>query len=219
MNERDSEAVAFKLKERGYTIVDHEDGADIILLNTCSVRDQAEQKAIGKAGHLAARKRKEPELILGVMGCMAQNRGEALLDRLPDLDLIVGTQKFHRVPDYLDSLIASPKLPVPLPDTILDIEEEDGSQNQINEHLDLVEKKVTAFVSIMQGCNMNCSFCIVPKNPREGKIQKYRGYWAGGSISCRSGNSRSHVTGANRQCIRKGNALSKKRQIPLCSTS
>jgi tRNA-2-methylthio-N6-dimethylallyladenosine synthase len=171
MNERDSEAVAFKLKERGYTIVDREDGADIILLNTCSVRDQAEQKAIGKAGHLAARKRKEPELILGVMGCMAQNRGEALLDRLPDLDLIVGTQKFHRVPDYLDSLITSSRLPVPLPDTILDVEEEDGSQNQIYQHLDLAEKKVTAFVSIMQGCNMNCSFCIVPKT--RGK-ERYR---------------------------------------------
>ena len=171
MNERDSEAVAFKLKERGYTIVDHEDGADIILLNTCSVRDQAEQKAIGKAGNLAARKRKEPELILGIMGCMAQNRGEALLDRLPDLDLIVGTQKFHRVPDYVDSLIASSKLPSPLPETLLDIEEEDGSQNQIKEHLDFAEKKVTAFVSIMQGCNMNCSFCIVPKT--RGK-ERYR---------------------------------------------
>lgn len=171
MNERDSEAVAFKLKERGYTIVDHEDGADIILLNTCSVRDQAEQKAIGKAGHLAARKRKEPSLILGVMGCMAQNRGEALLDRLPDLDLIVGTQKFHRVPDYLDNLIATTRLTAPLPDTILDVEEEDGSQNQINQHLDIPEKKVTAFVSIMQGCNMNCSFCIVPKT--RGK-ERYR---------------------------------------------
>jgi len=172
MNERDSEAVAFKLKERGYTIVDHEDCADIILLNTCSVRDQAEQKAIGKAGHLAARKRKEPELILGVMGCMAQNRGEALLDRLPDLDLIVGTQKFHRVPDYLDSLITSSRLPAPLPDTILDVEEEGGSQNQIYQHLDFADhKKVTAFVSIMQGCNMNCSFCIVPKT--RGK-ERYR---------------------------------------------
>ena len=171
MNERDSEAVAFKLKERGYTIVDHEDGADIILLNTCSVRDQAEQKAIGKAGHLAARKRKGQRFILGIMGCMAQNRGEALLDQLPDLDLIVGTQKFHRVPDYVDSLIASSKLPAPLPDTILDIEEEAGSQNQIHEHLDFAEKKATAFVSIMQGCNMNCTFCIVPKT--RGK-ERYR---------------------------------------------
>ena len=107
MNERDSESVACKLQERGYTIVDHEDKADIVLLNTCSVRERAEQKAIGKAGHLAKRKKSDPRFVLGVMGCMAQNLGDDLVDRLPDLDLIVGTQKFHRLPDYLDQLIAS----------------------------------------------------------------------------------------------------------------
>ena len=118
MNERDSEAVAFKLQERGYAIVDHEDKADIVLLNTCSVRDQAEQKAIGKAGYLAKRKRKNPRFIFGIMGCMAQNRGEGLIDRLPDLDLIVGTQKFHRVPDYLDGLTNSNQASTPIPGTI-----------------------------------------------------------------------------------------------------
>jgi tRNA-2-methylthio-N6-dimethylallyladenosine synthase len=101
MNQRDSDAVAEMLRSRGYSIVDHENDADTVLLNTCSVRDQAEQKAIGKAGYLKRRKKQNPNFIIGIMGCMAQNRGAELLDKLPDLDLIVGTQKFHRVPDHL----------------------------------------------------------------------------------------------------------------------
>ena len=162
MNERDSEAVAALLRGRGYRIVPEEDQCDILLLNTCSVRDAAEQKAIGKAGHLAARKKKQPAFILGILGCMAQNRGAGLLDRLPDLDLIIGTQKFHQVPDYLDNLRAAQAAGVPIGSTIVDIAEEAGSQNTIRDHV-LEEKQVSAFVSIQQGCNMDCSFCIVPK--------------------------------------------------------
>ena len=162
MNERDSEAVAAMLRGKGYSIVDNEQEADVVLLNTCSVRDQAEQKAIGKAGHLAKRKRKDPNFIIGVMGCMAQNRGGALLDRLPDLDLIIGTQKFHRVPDHLSNMIATMQGQGPRPRSIVDLEEEADSQNTIKSHTrDTVQ--VTAFVSIMQGCNMKCSYCIVPK--------------------------------------------------------
>ena len=85
MNERDSEAVASKLRIRGYSIVDDDKNADIVLLNTCSVRDQSEQKAIGKAGYLSSRKKGNPNFVLGVMGCMAQNYGENLLEKLPDL--------------------------------------------------------------------------------------------------------------------------------------
>ena len=130
MNQRDSDAVAFKLQERGYAIVDHEDKADIVLLNTCSVRDQAEQKAIGKAGNVAVRKEKTRRFILGIMGCMAQNRGESLIDRLPDLDLIVGTQKFHRVPDYLDDLTVSTTADRSSSCAIMEIDEETGSQKR-----------------------------------------------------------------------------------------
>lgn len=162
MNERDSDAVAAMLRGKGYSIVESELDADVVLLNTCSVRDQAEQKAIGKAGHLTKRKRKNPNFILGVMGCMAQNRGNDLLDRLPDLDLIIGTQKFHRVPDHLDHMIATLQGQGPRPDTIVDLEAEDGSQNTIKSH-DANKQQVSAFVSIMQGCNMKCSYCIVPK--------------------------------------------------------
>lgn len=161
MNERDSEAVATMLRDRGYSIVGSERDADVVLLNTCAVRDQAEQKAIGKTGHLGKRKRRDPNFIIGVMGCMAQNRGEELIDRLPDLDLLVGTQKFHRVPEMLDTIVARQKALGPNPTTLVDLEAEAGSEETIRDHLG--DRRISAFVSIMQGCNMHCTFCIVPK--------------------------------------------------------
>jgi tRNA-2-methylthio-N6-dimethylallyladenosine synthase len=162
MNERDSEAVAAMLRARGYRIVADEDDCDVLLLNTCSVRDAAEQKAIGKAGYLQKRKKKQPDFVLGILGCMAQNRGATLLDQLPDVDLIVGTQKFHQVPGYLDNLRAAREAGAPIGETIVDIGEEAGSQNTIRDH-ELAARQVSAFVSIQQGCNMDCAFCIVPK--------------------------------------------------------
>jgi tRNA-2-methylthio-N6-dimethylallyladenosine synthase len=172
MNERDSEAVAAMLRARGYRIVADENECDILLLNTCSVRDAAEQKAIGKAGYLQQRKKKQPDFVLGILGCMAQNRGASLLEQLPDVDLIIGTQKFHQVPGYLDNLRAAREAGLPVGATIVDIAEEAGSQNTIKDHLPAeangdgaggVDRQVTAFVSIQQGCNMDCAFCIVPK--------------------------------------------------------
>jgi tRNA-2-methylthio-N6-dimethylallyladenosine synthase len=174
MNERDSEAVAAMLRGRGYRIVQSEEDCDIMLLNTCSVRDAAEQKALGKAGYVSQRKKKNPDFVLGILGCMAQNRGAEILERLPDVDLVIGTQKFHQVPGYLDNIRAAREAGLPVGRGIVDIEEEAGSQNTIKDHL-LPEAALTgedspdaapqisAFVSIQQGCNMDCAFCIVPK--------------------------------------------------------
>ncbi len=159
MNERDSEAVAAQLVTKGYSLAASEAGADVVLLNTCSVRDFAEQKALNKMVNLAAEtRRNRPEVILGFMGCMAQSRGQSLIDRLPDVDLVIGTQKFHRVADYLGELLNGRR------DKIVDTEAEAGSQGTIREHLldGAGERGVTAFVSIMQGCNQRCTFCIVP---------------------------------------------------------
>ena len=163
MNVHDSEIVADKLRNRGYSIVESESEADVVLLNTCSVRDQAEQKAIGKAGYLSKTKQKNPNMVIGVLGCMAQNRGSDLIDRLPDLDLVVGTQKFHRVPDHLDNIMASLNGQGPRPSSIVDLDEEEDSQNTIRHSAKNGGRQVSAFISIMQGCNMNCAFCIVPK--------------------------------------------------------
>jgi tRNA-2-methylthio-N6-dimethylallyladenosine synthase len=132
----------------------------VILLNTCSVRDAAEQKAIGKMQNLAAEVRKNrPDVVLGFMGCMAQSRGQQLIDQLPDVDLVIGTQKFHRTADYLDDILAGKR------EKVVDTGEEPGSEATIKEHIltgNSAEKSVTAFVSIMQGCNQYCTFCIVP---------------------------------------------------------
>src|ERR1041384_2023309 len=157
MNERDSEAVAAMLRDRGYGITGNERDADVILLNTCSVRDLAEQKALGKMGTLAQLKRDKPELVLGFMGCMAQSRGAELLQN-PAVDLVVGTQKFHKVADYLE------ELELRAPYRIVDVEEEPGSESTIKDHVlgTNGDRQVTAFVSIMQGCDMYCTFCIVP---------------------------------------------------------
>lgn len=159
MNERDSEAVAAQLVAKGYTLAPSEATADVILLNTCSVRDLAEQKALGKMASLAAEVRRErPNVVLGFMGCMAQSRGQSLIDRLPDVDLVIGTQKFHRTAEYLDDVFSGRR------EKVVAIEAELRSQDAIREHLVLGQgpKAVTAFVSIMQGCNQHCTFCIVP---------------------------------------------------------
>ncbi len=159
MNERDSEAVAAQLVARGYTLAASETMADVILLNTCSVRDFAEQKAIGKMQNLAAEtRRSRPGVVLGFMGCMAQSRGRELIDRLPDVDLVLGTQKFHRAADYLGDILAGRQ------QKIVDVAEESGSEATIREHIlnGSAKKSLSAFVSIMQGCNQYCTFCIVP---------------------------------------------------------
>jgi tRNA-2-methylthio-N6-dimethylallyladenosine synthase len=159
MNERDSEAVAAQLIAKGYTLVPSEESADVVLLNTCSVRDLAEQKALNKMKSLAGEANKARRApVFGFMGCMAQSRGQKLIDELPDVDLVLGTQKFHRAAEYLDEILTGAR------EKIVDTAEEKDSEATIREHLlnGSAKKSVSAFVSIMQGCNQYCTFCIVP---------------------------------------------------------
>jgi tRNA-2-methylthio-N6-dimethylallyladenosine synthase len=185
MNERDSKQVAHSLMARGYEPVSKESEADVVLLNTCSVRDMADQKALGKMGMLGRVAKERPHVVFGFLGCMAQARGAELLKDLPHVDLVVGTQKFHRVADYVDQLVARkaarPAVPphqnramddlrfstrkeFASPDYfgVVDVAEEAGSQSTIRDQ-QLAPRQTTAFVSIMQGCNMHCTFCIVPQ--------------------------------------------------------
>jgi len=165
MNERDSEQVAQMLMARGYEMTQSEHDADVVLLNTCSVRDMAEQKAIGKMGMLGRLRQERPGMVFGFLGCMAQSRGAELVEGLGHVDLVAGTQKFHRVADYVDEILARRgELGGAMDDprfSIVDTGEEEGSQERIRDHL-LGPGQVTAFVSIMQGCDMHCTFCIVP---------------------------------------------------------
>ncbi len=164
MNERDSDQVAHSLLARGYERVAHELEADVVLLNTCSVRDMADQKALGKMGMLGRSAKERPHVVFGFLGCMAQARGASLLRNLPHVDLVIGTQKFHRVADYVDEALEK-KRNRAMDDprfSVVEIGEEAGSQSTIREQ-NLAPKQATAFVSIMQGCNMHCTFCIVPQ--------------------------------------------------------
>src|SRR4026207_2027573 len=173
MNERDSEQVAHSLTARGYERVAHETEADVVLLNTCSVRDMADQKALGKMGMLGRMAKERPHVLFGFLGCMAQARGESLLKNLPHVDLVVGTQKFHRVADYVEEMVdkkstksrphSAAHLAIDdLRFSIVDVADEPGSQSTIRDQR-LAPNQATAFVSIMQGCNMHCTFCIVPQ--------------------------------------------------------
>lgn len=185
MNERDSEQVARMFVEGGYTLTREEEDADAILVNTCSVRDQAERKALGKMGMMGKHREKRAHVVYGFMGCMAQSRGEELFERIPHLDLVVGTQKYHRVFGYVDDIlrkrmeermdelsmsleghtVEEEGIRIPGAGTgngkLVDTGAEEGSQNTIRDHV-AAGNKPSAFVSIMQGCNMRCSFCIVP---------------------------------------------------------
>ncbi|MEY2561502.1 MAG: tRNA-2-methylthio-N6-dimethylallyladenosine synthase [Verrucomicrobiota bacterium] len=164
MNERDSEQVAHSLIARGYERTAEEAMADVVLLNTCSVRDMADQKALGKMGMLGQIAKHRRDVVFGFLGCMAQARGAALLEGLPHVDLVVGTQKFHRVADYIEELVEK-KRTRGMDDprfSICDTEDEAGSVETIRDH-DLKNRQATAFVSIMQGCDMHCTFCIVPR--------------------------------------------------------
>ncbi|MFM7556183.1 MAG: tRNA (N6-isopentenyl adenosine(37)-C2)-methylthiotransferase MiaB, partial [Verrucomicrobiota bacterium] len=135
-------------------------------LNTCSVRDMAEQKALSKMQNVIGVDRKRGgRQILGFLGCMAQSRGGELIEQLPDVDLVLGTQKTHRTGEYLDALLSGSAAKV------VDTAEEAGSESAIREHLvhgvGNDSRPVTAFVSIMQGCNQHCTFCIVPSTRGE----------------------------------------------------
>jgi len=155
MNEYDSARILQVMKQQGYTPTEHAEEADLIILNTCSVRDKAEQKVYSALGRWRELKEQREGLIIGVGGCVAQQKGEELLRRVPYLDLVFGTHNIHKLgqmvrevqklesrpvevafyrdPTYLENLHGRPEVHGP-----------------------------KAYVTIMQGCNKVCSFCIVP---------------------------------------------------------
>ncbi len=167
MNERDSEQVASMFLAGGYELTRDEDAADVILINTCSVREKAELKALGKMGMLCARPTAKPWVVYGLMGCMSQSKGAEIFREIPRLDLVTGTQQYHHVYQLCNRLLRSrlgqgsafvaPRRGARICSTA----KEDGFQNAIRDHLP-PSGSCTAYVSIMQGCEMRCSYCIVP---------------------------------------------------------
>lgn len=154
MNMRDSETLKALLLEAGHTIVENEADAEIVLLNTCSIRDLAESKAIGKAGRLLKNKRKNKHYRVGILGCMASRQKEKLLKVLPELDWIIPPQKLSDVPNIIQETLEKDIHNC----TIANIP--DGFAFECYEQK--LPTSPCRFVPIQQGCNMRCSYCIVP---------------------------------------------------------
>lgn len=165
MNERDSEQVAAMFLAGGYRLTDDPASADVVLINTCSVREKAELKALGKMGLLCATA-KRPWVVFGFMGCMSESRGEELFREIPRLDIVTGTHRFHRVFSLCDSLLrnrlSNPSAtPLRRGAHICDVQPDPQAHTFIRDHFPS-RTTCSAYVSIMQGCEMRCSYCIVP---------------------------------------------------------
>ena len=152
MNERDSELIAGMLMERGYEVTDNVDKADVVLFNTCSVRQHAEDRVIGNVQKLNARRKKEPQLRIGILGCMAQRHGEALFKEYPQIDIVAGPSNIFDVPDLIARTEAEEK--------VLAVD----NSKRPKKSIDPAHRAgaFSAFVNIMYGCDNFCSYCIVP---------------------------------------------------------
>ena len=155
MNQYDSERITRVMERANYERTDCLEIADLVLLNTCSVRDKAEQKVYSALGRWKELKERREGVIIGVGGCVAQQEGANLLKRIPHLDLVFGTHNIHKLPQIVEQVQVSESRPVEIAfyrDSSY-MEDSDG-RTQV--------QGARAFVTIMQGCNKVCSFCIVP---------------------------------------------------------
>jgi len=156
MNVRDSEALAGMLTAAGAELTNSEAEADVMIFNTCSVRDQAERKAIGKITFMKKYKKHKPDLVVGVIGCMAQHRGQELLDKIPHLDFALGSGQLHRLLEVIDDVKAN-RCKIAL------LEESGDVLEAMGMHSDFFNSRPhTGMIAITRGCNRFCSYCIVP---------------------------------------------------------
>src|SRR5918999_278050 len=150
MNVSDSELMLGKLTAQGYDAVEQPDGADVILVNTCAIRDHAEQRVIGRLGEL--KRHMKPDTILGVTGCMAQRLGPRLLDRAKHVDLVIGPDGYRALPSLIEGARDGRRAAV----VEFDLEEhyEDVSPRRFD--------RVRAWIPVQRGCDYKCTYCIVP---------------------------------------------------------
>ncbi len=154
MNFSDSEIVASILSERGYATTRNAEEADLVLLNTCSIRDNAEQKVRNRLTHFNAAKRKKPDLMIGVLGCMAERLKSKLLEEEKLVDIVVGPDAYRDLPALIEEVSDGRKAV----NVLLSREETYADISPVR----LNSNGVTAFISIMRGCDNMCSFCVVP---------------------------------------------------------
>jgi len=177
MNEYDSERVAGLLREQRYELTENAADADLILVNTCAIREKAEDKVFSKLGELRALKRERPELVLGVMGCMAQLQQGTVQKRAPYVDLVFGSPAVARVGELVERVRRERR---PLMDTaeapLVKITARPPSASRLK-----------AYVTVMEGCEKHCTFCVVPRtrgrersHPPEAIVAEVRGLVADG---------------------------------------
>ncbi|GAF09774.1 tRNA-i(6)A37 methylthiotransferase [Paenibacillus pini JCM 16418] len=154
MNEHDSETIKGLLEQMGYTSTEDRKEADIILLNTCAIRENAEDKVFGELGHLKHLKTEKPDLLLGVCGCMSQEENvvNRIMQKHGFVDLIFGTHNVHRLPQLIQEALFSKEM-------IVEVWSKEGD---IIENLPKKRQGLRAWVNIMYGCDKFCTYCIVP---------------------------------------------------------
>ena len=170
MNVRDSEVIAGLLTEDGWQLTDEEDAADVVIFNTCSVRQHAEDKVWSEIGRIAkGRKPKKGQSptgtvpIIGLVGCMAQNYKEKIFERAPEVDFVVGPSDIHKIPEILTKVTSQESQATSKCLLELKIWETDGNiRPEEIYHTGFYEDKDHAYVVISEGCSNFCSYCVVP---------------------------------------------------------
>ncbi|MDB4912059.1 MAG: hypothetical protein JWO39_2882, partial [Gemmatimonadetes bacterium] len=150
MNASDSELMLGRLAEYGYRAVSGPEGADVILVNTCAIRDHAEQRVLGRIGEL--KRHMKPDTVLGVTGCMAQRLGPRLLDRAKHVDLVIGPDGYRALPSLIESARNGERV------AKVDFDLEEHYEDFRARRLD----GVTAWIPVQRGCDYKCTYCIVP---------------------------------------------------------
>jgi len=162
MNKYDSLLVEGRFLRHGYRLVERPDEADVILFNTCSVRDHAEERVYSWVGELKRLKARRPELVIGVLGCMAQRAREEIFGRAAHVDLVVGTRRIQHLPAFVDEVRERRADPdrSPLERRVLEVGEDD--EVAVERAGEAYAGGLVGHLAVMRGCDLNCTFCIVP---------------------------------------------------------
>lgn len=164
MNQLDSELIVGRMKREGYALTDRADDADVLLFNTCSVREHAEERAMSHAGSLKHLKRRRPDVVVGMVGCAAQRMGDEIFERLPHVQLVVGPRQFGAIPRLVEEIRRTGLRRIAVDDC--DDEFIDGGETPSAR-----ETPFQAWVKAMEGCDMSCAFCVVPTT-RGGEVSR-----------------------------------------------
>jgi tRNA-2-methylthio-N6-dimethylallyladenosine synthase len=188
MNKYDSLLVEGRFRASGYRLAERLEDADVVLFNTCSVRDHAEERVYSWLGELRGVKERRPELVVGVLGCMAQRTAGEIFARAGHVDLVCGTRKIHRLPELVQEVLerrTDPGMDARSRRLAALEEDEDVAVDRSDEHY---AGGLTGYLAVMRGCDLNCTFCIVPRvrgrvqsRPIEDLVAEARWMVAGGA--------------------------------------